>query len=69
MPASQAHIDFNTPLGANLSHDGATFRTWVPEAREMYLVLGKPGGEPSTYAKNPDHLLVKDANGRDRGDF
>jgi 1,4-alpha-glucan branching enzyme len=63
MPASQVHIDLNTPLGANLAYDGATFRTWAPQAREVYLVLGKPGGEPSTYAKNPDHLLVKNANG------
>ena len=63
MSASQLHINLNTPLGATLVQGGATFRAWAPEAREVYLVIGQPGGRPDRYAKNPDHLLVKDAGG------
>jgi 1,4-alpha-glucan branching enzyme len=63
MPASQLHITRDTPLGANLAPGGATFRAWAPSALEVYVVRGSPGGLPSTYAKNPDDLLVKDANG------
>jgi 1,4-alpha-glucan branching enzyme len=60
MPASQLHIDRNTPLGANLAAGGVTFRAWAPKALEVYLVLGSAGGLPDTYAKNPNDLLVKD---------
>jgi hypothetical protein len=62
MPASQFHIDGHT-LGANLAPGGATFRAWAPAARELYLVLGSPGGLPGTYTKDPNDLLVKDAHG------
>ena len=64
MPTSQLHIDSNTPLGANLVPGGATFRTWAPAAREVYIALKQPGGSPSAaFPKNPSDLLVKDANG------
>ena len=63
MPASQLHITSDTPLGANLAPGGATFRAWAPAALEVYVVRGSPGGLPSSYAKNPGDLLVKDANG------
>lgn len=69
MPASQLHIDSNTPLGATLVPGGATFRTLAPAAVEVYLVRGKPGGEPTNYTKNPDELLVKDAAGFSAGFF
>jgi 1,4-alpha-glucan branching enzyme len=62
MPASSQHIDSATPRGANLIGNGATFRTWGPEAREIYLVRGDSGDErPLAWAKNACDLLVKDA--------
>lgn len=70
MAASQQHIDSNTQLGANLIDGGATFRTWAPTAREVYLVLHEPGTvTPSTWQKNPDDLLVKDEHGYWTGFF
>jgi 1,4-alpha-glucan branching enzyme len=64
MPASQLHITSNTPLGANLIPDGATFRTWAPAAREVYIALKQPSGTaPHRFAKRPDDLLIKDEHG------
>ena len=64
MSASQLNISPRTPLGANLVPGGATFRTWAPLAREVYIVLKHQAGAPATlFAKDPDHLLVKDAAG------
>ncbi len=70
MPASQQHIGSNTPLGATLVADGATFRVWAPGALEVYLVLADPGiASPATWTKNPDDLLIRDANGYWAGFF
>ena len=44
MPTSQLNISSNTPLGANLAPGGATFRTWAPTAREVYIALEHPTG-------------------------
>jgi hypothetical protein len=33
-------VDRMTPMGANLSAGGATFRTWAPRARNVYLLTG-----------------------------
>jgi 1,4-alpha-glucan branching enzyme len=64
MPASQLNITSNTPLGANLAPGGATFRTWAPAAREVYIALKQPTGtSPAAFPKNSGDLLVKDANG------
>jgi 1,4-alpha-glucan branching enzyme len=64
MPASQLNITPNTPLGGNLVPGGATFRTWAPNALEVYIALLPPGGSPpGPFPKNPGDLLVKDANG------
>ena len=64
MPASQLHIAPDTPLGATLTPDGATFRTWAPAAREVYIACEQPTGTPAAaFPKNPDDLLVKDDNG------
>lgn len=64
MPTSQLHINSNTPLGATLVSGGATFRTWAPEALEVYIVLNQPTRNPSAaFPKKPSDLLVKDANG------
>ena len=47
-------VDRATPMGANLVAGGATFRTWAPRARGVYLVTGDaltlsaaPGWVPS----------------------
>lgn len=64
MSTSQLNINSNTALGANLVAGGATFRTWAPAAREVYIALGHPGGTASVaFPKDPDTLLVKDAAG------
>jgi 1,4-alpha-glucan branching enzyme len=33
-------VDGSTPMGANLVAGGATFRTWAPRARNVYLTTG-----------------------------
>ncbi|HEX6363138.1 MAG TPA: alpha-amylase family glycosyl hydrolase, partial [Albitalea sp.] len=38
MPASLDHIRPDTPMGANLVADGATFRVWAPHARAVHVV-------------------------------
>jgi len=37
MSASQEHIDLDTPMGANLTANGATFRVWAPAAEAVYV--------------------------------
>src|SRR5262249_26212914 len=59
----QLHIDAHTPLGATIAPGGVTFRAWAPNAVEVYLVRGARGGLPTTYTRNADDLLVKDASG------
>lgn len=64
MPLSQLHITSTTPPGATIMPDGVTFRTWAPEAIEVYLALeGTPGGSSGSFSKDPGNLLVKDAAG------
>jgi 1,4-alpha-glucan branching enzyme len=64
MSASQLNITSNTPLGANLATGGATFRTWAPAAREVYIALGHPTGTAAAdFPKNSADLLKKDADG------
>mgnify|MGYP000981733549 CR=1 FL=1 len=63
MTASQQSIDSHTPLGANLVPGGATFRTWAPAAREVYLALPRLAGDQPDFPKDPDALLVEDGNG------
>ena len=57
MPLSQEHIAPTTPMGANLTTGGTTFRLWAPNADHVYLVLN-PG---DSYVANPDDELVKDS--------
>ena len=47
LTASQVNITLNTPMGANLIADGATFRTWAPKATEVYIAIGYPTGTPA----------------------
>lgn len=38
MPVLNQHVGVDTPLGATLAFEGATFRTWAPAARDVYVV-------------------------------
>jgi 1,4-alpha-glucan branching enzyme len=62
MPASLAHIDANTPMGANLVADGATFRVWAPNALAVHVIGDFNGRQP-----DDANLLVRDASGHWRG--
>ncbi len=64
MTISQLHINANTPLGANLIASGATFRTWAPEALEVYIALHTAKTKPNPlFDKSPDKLLKRDQQG------
>jgi 1,4-alpha-glucan branching enzyme len=54
------HITVDTPMGANLTRNGATFRVWAPRAREVYIKLNANGDQ---WKPDPGSLLVKDQNG------
>jgi 1,4-alpha-glucan branching enzyme len=56
MATSQTHVTADTPVGATLTADGATFRVWAPAAEQVYVVLGGVDG----YVPSPDDELVKD---------
>jgi 1,4-alpha-glucan branching enzyme len=62
MPASLAHVDPSTPMGANLIADGATFRVWAPHAQSVH-VLGDFNNRQRTDAS----LLTVDGHGHWRG--
>ena len=38
-------VDRTTPMGANLIAGGATFRTWAPRARNVFLMSGDALGQ------------------------
>jgi len=40
MPVTDRLVDQTTPMGATLHPDGATLRTWAPNARAVYAVAG-----------------------------
>jgi len=58
---SQANISPETPMGANLSADGATFRVWAPRATAVYL-NGVFNGTPQT-GQAPGLLMSDDGTG------
>ena len=59
LTASQVNITPNTPMGANLIAGGATFRTWAPNATEVYIAIGYPTGTPAAaFPRNAADLLV-----------
>jgi 1,4-alpha-glucan branching enzyme len=65
MPVSQEHINDRTPMGAALHAGGATFRTWAPAAREVYVVIAPPraAGLPAGWAPPPQDALVPHGDG------
>lgn len=64
MPARQDHISASTPMGGTLVPGGATFRTWAPAAREVYVV-----GDFNNWTRTADALLVPQGGGRWAGFF
>ena len=62
MPASLEHVQPDTPMGANLIADGATFRVWAPNAHSVH-VIGEFNGRQRTDAS----LLNRDDQGHWRG--
>ena len=58
MPASLLHTDTNTPMGANLVADGATFRVWAPNARAVHVV-----GDFNGRQRDEASLLSRDEHG------
>ena len=69
MPASQEHVSADTPMGANIVADGATFRVWAPTAAAVHLALHGPGQQPDQWAPNDDNKLVRNAKGYWSGFF
>src|SRR5260221_8503780 len=59
MPVTQDGINSDTPMGANLTKTGATFRVWAPGATAVYVALNAD----ATYTPVAGDLLVKDAAG------
>ena len=66
MPASQKHIHADTPMGAELIGNGATFRVWAPGAKAVYLIVNDPDAQA---AEDDAHLLVRDRDGYWAGFF
>src|SRR4051812_27345956 len=62
MPASLDHIHPDTPMGANLVADGATFRVWAPNARAVHVL-----GDFNDRRRDDSSLLTLDGHGHWRG--
>ena len=62
MPASLDHVGPDTPMGANLIADGATFRVWAPRARAVHVL-----GDFNNRQRNDASLLTPDEQGHWRG--
>jgi len=59
-----------TPMGAQLTDGGATFRTWAPGAKGVYVVLRDFNVQsPTGWKKNDHDLLAKDVAGYWSGSF
>jgi 1,4-alpha-glucan branching enzyme len=58
---SQQHITPETPMGATLVPDGATFRSWAPRAPQVF-VNGRFGGTPMR-GKLPELLMAQHPDG------
>ncbi len=58
MPASLNHTDSNTPMGANLIADGATFKCWAPKAKSVHVI-----GDFNHEVLDDSSLLTRDHRG------
>jgi 1,4-alpha-glucan branching enzyme len=58
MPASQDHVTADTPMGANLIANGATFRVWAPNASGISV-----RGSFNNFKIRDDATLVSNGNG------
>ncbi len=56
MPASQAFVTAQTPMGATVIDQGTVFRVWAPRAERVFVALG----DTSNYQPQPADELVKD---------
>ncbi|VVO43427.1 alpha amylase C-terminal domain-containing protein [Pseudomonas fluorescens] len=59
MALSQDHIFPTTPMGANLTAGGATFRVWAPRARDVYVC-----GDFNGWLRNDSTQLTRQPDGR-----
>jgi 1,4-alpha-glucan branching enzyme len=57
---SQDYITAETPMGANLIQNGATFRVWAPRAKQVYI---KINADSKQWKPDSRSLLVNDQNG------
>jgi 1,4-alpha-glucan branching enzyme len=62
MAASLQHIHRDTPMGASLVADGATFRVWAPHAHAVYAI-----GDFNNRRRDDESLLTRDEHGHWRG--
>jgi 1,4-alpha-glucan branching enzyme len=62
MPVSLEHIRADTPMGATLVADGATFRVWAPHARAVHVL-----GDFNDRVRGDATLLTRDDHGHWRG--
>jgi 1,4-alpha-glucan branching enzyme len=60
MPASLEQVSAATPMGANLTGSGATFRVWAPHARRVHVCVNGAAAAES-------NLLTADEAGHWRG--
>ena len=59
MPVTHESIGRDTPMGATLGHGGATFRTWAPAARDVYVVTAaEMTAEWTQWVADPANRLV-----------
>jgi 1,4-alpha-glucan branching enzyme len=58
-----AHINANTPMGATVRPEGATFRVWAPAAQEMRLRWGYAKSLPGGWAHNDEAKLQQTGEG------
>src|SRR5690348_8599698 len=64
MRISQTFVSANTPMGANLFANGATFRVWAPDARGVYINGAFGGTDAFRKDTDPGLLLQKNSDGR-----
>src|SRR5262245_42084392 len=64
MAVESTNCTHETPMGATLIHDGATFRTWAPRARDVHVALGKDGSQDlASFAASAANRLLPMGDG------